>query len=375
MREEPHHIHCVQSLETLEGGGLGSAALALHTALREAGRSSVLLTTHGSGRNGHPDAESFERRGPTRAFFAPDYAARANLLAQNGPSVFHQHGFYAYTSAVCGFAARRHARPLVSHPQGMFDPWILRRSRLKKGVARWLYEDANFRHARLWRAVTAKEADQIRALGFTADVAVIPNGIDTGVFRPLGDAKPHGEEGRTLLFLGRLHPKKGLDLLLKAWTSLGVLRRDWRLVIAGPDEEGYLANLHRWIKRYELNTTVTLPGPLHGSAKLEALQSADAFVLCSHSEGLPMAVLEAMACALPVIVSDECNLPEIAAANCGWICRPNEVSLCEALRELLHANDRELRERGAAARDLAQRRFERGVVAAALHAAVANHFQ
>lgn len=372
MQDVPHHVHCVQSLETLEGGGLGASALALHVALKAAGHASSLLTTHAPGRNGNSGTDSFARLGPTRAFFAPGFAARARALAVSDSTVFHQHGFYAYTSAVCGLAARKHSRPLICHPQGMLDPWILRRSRLKKRIARWLYEDATFRHARLWRALTVKEADQIRALGFGENIAIIPNGIDTASYtKPaLESERPDG--WKNLLFLGRLHPKKGIDLLLNAWASLRGQRRGWRLVLAGPDENHYLSTVRALMNRYELRDSIVLPGPLIGDAKREILRTARAFVLCSYSEGLPMAVLEAMASSLPVIVSDECNLPEISRTGCGWVCGANEASLREAMLSLLRADDAELHQRGAAGRSLAVSTFDSGIVAATLHAAAAN---
>ena len=371
MTVQPRHVHLVQSLETLQGGGLGAAALTLHLALRALGHTSDLLTTRAALATGDPAAEHFVRQGLSRAFYAPGLAARARALASPAPVVFHQHGFYAYPSAVCGRTARRFGRPLVCHPQGMLDPWILRRSRAKKKLAHWLYENASFRHAFLWRALTAKEADQIRAQGIRAPIVVWPNGIDAQYFQP-GPPPPREPAERTLLFLGRLHPKKGIDLLLEAWSRLGPLRRGWRLCLAGPDERGYLAQVQARIAATRLGDAITLPGPLHGAAKLAALQAADAFVLCSYSEGLPVSVLEALACGLPVVISDECNLPEVAIEECGWVCRPEPAALTEALRQLLRGTAQERRQRGAIGRALVERKFDSRIIADGLHAAAAE---
>lgn len=364
------HVHCVQSLETLEGGGLGAAALSLHASLKALGHASHLLTTRAREQPGHPAVESFVRIGPRRAFYAPGFARRTRTLADCGTTVFHQHGFYAYTSAVCGSTARRTGRPLVCHPQGMFDPWILQRSPWKKLAAQLLYENANFRHARLWRALTDKEADQIRARGIRAPIGVWPNGIDLEEYDCAMPAGSGTDERRTLLFLGRLHPKKGIDLLLGAWSKLGPLRTGWRLVLAGPDEADYLATVRMLIRTHNEQDSVTTPGLLIGAAKRAALRDADAFVLCSYSEGLPMAVLEAMASALPVVVSDQCNLPSIASQGCGWTCSANEESLLDALKSLMRADAKELRQRGAAGRALVARAYDSRKIAQELHHAV-----
>lgn len=361
-------MHFVQSLEPLEGGGLGAAALQLHRVLRAEGLRSVLISTRNRETPPSADVEEFVRQGPTKAFFALGMWRRAETLALQEDAVFHAHGFYVYPNAVFGNAARRHARPLVCHPHGMFEPWILRRSRAKKRLAGWLFEDANFRAAKLWRALTSAEADQVRSVGFRAPIEVIPNGIDLADFTTA--ARP-SEVDRTVFFLGRLHPKKGIDLLLRAWKRWSGRFPEWRLVLAGPDEGGYRGVLEELIAGEGVER-VELPGVVSGPDKFRGLASAGIFALPSHSEGFPMAVLEAMAARRPVLVSRACHFPQIEDAGAGWLCDADVESVSRALGEALHASDEERAQRGAAGRALVERDFQWPRLARTLHEVCEN---
>jgi glycosyltransferase involved in cell wall biosynthesis len=360
-----HHVHYVQSLEPLQGGGLGAAALQLHQALRLNGRQSNLVSTRDKSTPPTADAEEFIRRGPTKLFYAPGLRRRADELAQAEEAIFHAHGFYVYPNAVLGAAARRQDRALVCHPHGMFEPWILKRSRIKKKVAHLLYENANFRAARLWRALSLAEADQIRSQGITAPVVVIPNGIDLTSFNSF---PPPGKPLRTILFLGRLHPKKGIDLLLGAWKHWSARFPEWRLVLAGPDEGGYAQTIKAIILT-EMIERVELLGAVMGDKKIQLLATAGIFSLPSYSEGFPMAVLEAMAARRPVLATHECHIPQVGSAGAGWLCEASNESVNRALGEALQVSDEERDQRGAAGRRLVEREFQWPHLAAQLHEA------
>lgn len=353
------HLHFVQSTEALEGGGLGSATLALNAALNAAGRSSVVATTW---RRHLPAAPTIaaKRIGPNRVFWAPSLLASSIDLVRRSAFI-HGHGFYVATNWIFGREARRQQKPLVYHAHGIFEPWILARSQWKKRIAHLLFEDANFRYACLWRALTGKEADQIRARGIRAPIVVAPNGIDLDVFTdvPILRRRLANTKGsRSLLFLARLHPKKGLDLLLNAWAAISPsLREGWVINIAGPDELNHRGEIEALAASLDLSGQLNFTGTVRGHEKLSCLAEADAFVLPSRSEGFSVAILEAMACRLPVLATNACNFQELATDGGGWCVNPSVDGIKVGLESLLRASGVELMQRGAAARSLVESRY------------------
>jgi len=365
------HLHFVQSLEVLQGGGLGGAALALHRAMLAMSEPSTLVATCAEApTTSEPGVHEFKRVAPAKAYFAPDARRIASSLVADC-DIVHGHGFYTALNWIFGSRARKSGRPLVYHPQGMLEPWILSRSRGKKGLAHLLFEDANFRHAGLWRALTPREADQIRAAGIKAPIVVAPNGVDVAAFASVPEPMPKSR--RMILFLGRLHPKKGADILLRAWAEAGAAAADWELVIAGPDEIGHRAQLESIVSAENLNGSVRFTGPVRGKEKMDLIHSADVFVLPSHSEGFPVAVLEAMAATKPVIVTPGCNFPEAPAAGAGWMVDPQVPALGELLRSVFATGDAELRQRGLAGRALVERDYTWIAIARKLTDAIRAH--
>jgi glycosyltransferase involved in cell wall biosynthesis len=340
-----------------------------------------------------PDVIQGIRKGPGKAFYAPELKRLAAEAVEQA-EWFHGHGLYVWTNMWLGGEARRRGKPLVYHPQGFFDPWILRRSRGKKRVAHWLFEDANIKHVRWWRAVSNKEAEQIRAVvGSHAVVHVIPNGIDieevdaldahevTGSgslvagqnsdTRHSSHVTRHGawtrrRRPKRLLFLSRIHAKKGLDLLVPAWGKLTKEFPDWELLIVGPDEGGYQATVEKMMADCGCEDTCWIHPAVSGAEKHALLRTADLFVLPSYSEGFPMAVLEAAAHRIPVVQTDECNFPELTAAGGAWECRPDLGALEKTLREALTAEDAERTERGLRGRELVERSYSWDQIAGAV---------
>jgi glycosyltransferase involved in cell wall biosynthesis len=362
MKADTTHLHFVQSIEPLQGGGLGRAAVELHQAFARAGTTSRLVTTCG-GRAQAPDDPSiteFVRSGPSMVYHAPGLRRSAPALVGTS-EVVHAHGLYTAVNWALGAAARKLERPLVYHVHGFFEPWILDRSKLRKRLVHVLFENANFEHARLWRALTSKEADQIRAQGITAPVVVAANGIDLSALDVRSEAidgSAHARKSRRrMLFLARLHPKKGLGMLVPAWAKLGQAVKDWELVIAGPDELGHLAEVQALVRRHGLEERVRFTGSVTGAEKIALLRSADVFVLPSHSEGFSVAILEAMASRVPVAATYACNFPELENEAGGWLCEPDTDAVSMMLLRAVSCPDDELRERGQAARRLVETRF------------------
>jgi len=283
-------------------------------------------------------------------------------LEQAHLDVLHLHGLWMYPSVACLVWGRRTGRPYIVCPQGMLDPWALRNSAWKKRLAAWAYENANLRGAACLHAVSEAEAQSIRAYGLRNPIAVVPNGVDLPcqqVSKPAPWEADLPDGAKVLLYLGRLHPKKGLPNLLRAWGLSGRGREsgEWRLVIAGWDQGGHEAELRLLTEELGITETVVFAGPQFGEDKAASFRRATAFVLPSFSEGLPVAVLEAWAHGLPVVMTPQCNLPEGFAAGAAVQVDPEPASIAAGLRELFRMSDAERHAIGERGRRLVEERF------------------
>ncbi|MEM2001641.1 MAG: glycosyltransferase [Candidatus Methanomethylicaceae archaeon] len=252
--------------------------------------------------------------------------------------VVHTHSLWMLPTHYATSAALRHKVPVVASIQGFLDPWALSRSRIRKKVASLLYQRKDLVRAAVLHAVTEAELAQIAAYIKPRRVAVIPNGVDEKVIHLALDGRSGSHyrsaftcvnglylnNRKIVLFLSRLHVKKGLDLLLDAWNSVAPHFPDWHLVIVGPDD-GFGSFVRRFVETHALGESVTILPPCYGEAKLSILKAAELFVLPSRSEGLPMALLEALGAGKPVVYTTGCYFPEAARVGAG-IEVPSEAS-------------------------------------------------
>ncbi len=284
-----------------------------------------------------------------------------------GADGVHIHGLWEQSTSTAAHAARSLRIPYLISAHGMLEPWALRNKRVKKHLYAHLIERPNVAGAACLHALTRAEARHYIAFGAGSPIAIIPNGVDIPSRRDPSlflNQFPAAQGRRIILFLGRLHPKKGLDLLLQAWATLAFRHPDALLVLAGPDSEGTQARLEALIAQHRLRENVLFTGMLREAQKWSALAAAEAFVLPSYSEGLSVGVLEALGMALPVIVTEPCNMPEVEESHAGWQIQPTLSDLTHALTELLAntpAANARIGENGAA---LIQSRYTWPIVAA-----------
>lgn len=292
-------------------------------------------------------------------------AARASIrpLLPN-LDILHLHGVWDTILRVAASEARRHNIPYALAPHGMLDPWCLGATpfkRLKKHAALLLSYRSMLNNARFLHVLNRDERDLLLPLGLKPPGEVIPNGVFMEEFQTLparsafAQHRPALRNRRYILFLSRLHQKKGLDILAPAFARLASALPDVDLVVAGPDG-GARAAFERQIASLGIAERVHLTGPLYAQEKLAALVGADAFVLPSRQEGFSMAITEALACRTPCVISRECHFPEVAESNSGFVVelRPDEIAA--ALQRVL--NDDALRAAmGDRGRDLVQTRF------------------
>jgi len=255
----------------------------------------------------------------------------------------------------------------------MLDSWALNNGRWKKRIAGWLYERKNLETAACIQVNTEKEHTALRDFGISAPACVIPNGVSlpdlSSISSPPWDGDIPGDQ-HVLLFLGRIHPKKGLREMVDAWemwSRSGSSPAQWTLVIVGWDDGGHEDALQRHIHDAGLEDSIRILGPRFGEQKKAAFAHADAFVLPSHSEGLPMAVLEAWSYRLPVIKTPACNLPEGFEAGAAIKIEPESSSIAHGLDQMASLTDKERTEMGRRGRALVEDRFTWKSVAQKMH--------
>jgi poly(glycerol-phosphate) alpha-glucosyltransferase len=324
------------------------------------------------------DVRLFEGEGPAALGFSPDLQ-RAVMASDS--DVFVTHGLWRHSSRVVSRWSSDRRKPYVVNPHGMLDPWAIANSRWKKRIAGVLYENRHLREASCIRAVCHPEAEAIRAYGLRNPICIIPNGVDlpTNLLsekQPAPWARVEALHAHKILFsIGRLHPKKNLTALLHAWRFLkneGAPRcSEWKLVIAGWNELGYSDELQRLAVELAIEANVYFAGPLYGADKAAAYRNADAFILPSLSEGLPMAALEAHAYQLPALLTRECNLPESFEAGAAIQIGTGAESIATGLRRLSAMSDEERMRMGARGRELADRKFNWLALAREMHEVIA----
>jgi len=364
-------IELVQSIAP-ESFGLGYAALNLSAALERVGVN-VYLASVDEGKVAYKACEEagFPQKryihgsliGPSRLRFSPSLVHQLSVIPDKGRTIVHCHGMWTYTSYVAGKIGRRRQCPLVLSPHGELEPYALRISPGKKTLASLFYGRRNLKQASCMWALSEQEKVSIRAYGFTGRVAVIPNGVNRSVQCGAAEVtefmKKHdvASASRVLLFLSRIARKKNLPLLLKAFAKNVKLQPEWVLLIAGSDERGHVDEVRDLIRELKIEKSVRLIGQVSGNEKTCAFTSASVFVLPSHSEGLPIVVLEAMEYAKPLLLTDGWTLPVTTSVNFGWKV-PGEESVFEAaLLEAMMTSEDRLKEMGRGARSVVREHF------------------
>jgi len=279
-----------------------------------------------------------------------------------GADVVHNHSVWMLPNSYGSRIAAAVKKPVVITAHGTLESWALARSRWKKRAVGLLFQNRDLRSADCLHVNSRDEIEGIRAFGLKCPVAVIPNGIHLPDLEPLPpadvfrEAFPATRGKKIALFMARLHVKKGLEHLLRAWAGLAGQFADWQLVVAGPDR-GFGEQAARLVKELDITRTVTFTANLEGNLRLAALSTAEVFVLPSFSEGFSMAVLEALACRLPALITPGCNFQAASAAGAAIEVEPTVQGAQEGLTRLLSASDEERRQMGERGRALIERDY------------------
>lgn len=274
--------------------------------------------------------------------------------AAQSADFLHSHGLWQMPNIYPAQCLRGTRCRLVISPRGTLDRWALRHHAWRKKVMWHLGQQANLVAASCLHATAELEHAFIRELGLKAPVAVIPNGVDIPPPRPLptsGDPRH-----KRLLFLARIHPKKGVDILLRSWRNVQERFTDWELHIVGPDDGGHLQNLQQLAA--SLGTQrVTFVGFLPEEEKTACLHAAHLYILPTHTENWAVSVAEALAHGLPAIVSTGAPWSGLESHRCGWWIDNSVEAVTECLFSALARPPDELRSLGARGREWMSEEF------------------
>jgi len=230
-------------------------------------------------------------------------------LSVNDIDLIHlQHIWNPYIQ-VMAYWANKKKIPYIITPRGMLEPWILAQNPWKKKLGLFLYQKKAIQRAVCLHATAQMEADNIRALGFNNPIYIIPNGIDLSNVKE--SKKKYGT--KKIVFLSRIHPKKGIEILLEAWRNCNT--EGWTLDLAGNGDAIYIENLSQSAQDLK---NVHFVGAMYEQSKWNFLQSADVMVLPTYSENFGIVVAEALAVGVPVITTTGTPWEDLESYNCGW---------------------------------------------------------
>jgi glycosyltransferase involved in cell wall biosynthesis len=358
-------LHVVMTIGSLvpEGGGPSRTVPALAEALARAGCRVDLVSVDLGSRLGAP---LLPPREWVRTDLAPARISRGlsgiwtpgfrpaieSRLEGTGLEVLHDNGIWLPANHAAVRAAVSRGVPVVSSTRGMLMPWSIRIKAWKKRLAWQLYQRRDSTAARVFHATSSDEARGLRQIGLRQPIAVIPNGVD---LPSKLEARPRTGGTRTALFLSRIIRNKGVLELVAAWAA--VRPAGWRVVLAGPDEQGHRAEVERAVQDAGLSEAMEFVGRVEGDAKWDLLRQADLFVLPTHGENFGLVVAEALGCGVPVITTKGAPWEDLVKHRCGWWVDLGVEPLAAALREATALRDEERLEMGRRGRELVLSRF------------------
>jgi glycosyltransferase involved in cell wall biosynthesis len=262
-------------------------------------------------------------------------------------SIIHLHSLWMYPSVLL-LNLNKTKKVISTH--GMLDAWALNNSKTKKRISLFLFERKNLNSADCIHALCKQEYNDIRKIAPKVPIAIIPNGINLPI-----ESAINPERNKTLLFLGRVHPKKGLENLIDAWFQLN--NNEWKLIIVGPDENDYKEKIKQKIILLNLEGSISLLDSKYGVEKDELFRTVSAFILPSFSEGLPMVILEAWSYKVPVIMTKECNLEIGFEKNAAIEINTSIDSIKLGIEKVINLSEDQLVEIGQAGYDLVKNNY------------------
>ena len=350
-----HVVHFVENLNRSSGGPSRSVPLLAAHAAAAGCQCSVVYEDRGQDSTALDHMKSGLRFVPVTREKLTDLKTFSKTMSLiDNISAFHIHGLWRNTSRLPSNYARRHGLPYVISPRGMLEPWAMAHKPIRKQLAMMLYQRRILAGANCLHATSTTEAMNLRAAGWTNKIVVIPNGTEFPDTTS-EEISPSVDRQRTMLFMSRIHPVKGLPMLVDAWAR--VRPPGWRCQIVGPDAAGHLADVRERCRRNNVVSDFEFLGPVDGNQKWNLLRSSDLLVLPSHSENFGIVVAESLACGTPVIATRGTPWKSLAEHRCGWWIEGNTEALGGAIAEATALSDAERQSMGRRGYQFSRKEF------------------
>jgi glycosyltransferase involved in cell wall biosynthesis len=344
-------LHVIPSLAARDGGP-PKAVIEMCRELLRRGEHAEIYTTNadGDGSLDVPVGRPIEVRDVKVTYFPVNGSHYykfsvpiAAALRTNVPryDVVHINSLYQFPSTIAAYYCRKYGFPYILTPHGSLDPYIYWHHPLRKRLYEVLVERRNLAAAKAVHFTSAEEMELASSLGLRFRGVVGPYGLEIDESPPdcWTDAEAEWPElvgKKVLLFLGRINFKKGLDVMARAFGAVHRRRGDAHLVIAGPDTDGYAGEVRKWLDDEGALDAATFAGMVVDGRKAALFRRADLFVLPSYSENFGIAVVEAMAAGLPIVISNKVNIwREIDEAGAGVVVKPDAEEVAGAILVLL----------------------------------------
>lgn len=276
------------------------------------------------------------------------------ILKQINPDIVHINGIWEPQNYLFQIISQKLGIIVIMSPHGMLEPYILNRHPYKKKIALFLYQREAIKAANFIHATAQSELDQIKKLGFASNAVVIPNGMDFS--EVINYDKTNANGNFRLLFLSRIHPKKGLEFLFEAIHKLE--NKNIKLIIAGEGDKDYIISLKQIVKKLDLQKQIKFIGGVYGKEKWKIYQEADLFVLPTHSENFGLVIIEALATGLPVITTRGTPWQELTNNRCGWWIELTVNNLQQAIKEAIDKPSFELKKMGERGKALVKSKYD-----------------
>lgn len=286
--------------------------------------------------------------------------AVVDLLDSVRPDIVHVNCCWTPDCAMIQRLAQKRGYKVVLTPHGMLEPWIIKRHYWTRKVpALWLYQKAAVQRADCVQATAESERDNLLKLGYNSNIKVVRLGIDAESI----EMKRSWKKSRQILFLSRVHVKKGINFLVEAADVLRNELQGYKILVAGEGETDYVEDMKRMICDRGLQDIVQLIGGVYGDEKWRLFQTSDFFVLPTHSENFGLAIAESLASGTPVITTMGTPWSDLNSSEAGAWIEIGTEPLVETLRKFLALSDEELEAMGRNGRKLIETKYSAHVMA------------